>query len=163
MCECSFNDDFAKTLHLKGRRHRLNYKKNYDPTIKVVIVCYHVYNIPKKSNNIPKKSNNIPKKSNNIPKKSNNKTLLTQVDIQPSKREKLAEQRNRRRQEDMERRRNMMENRRSMWDQSRWRVEEEWMEWKDAYYWHHYDGLKAQNDKEYEEMCNAEKERAKKV
>ena len=142
MCECSFNDDFAKTLHLKGRRHRLNYKKNYDPTIKVVMVCFHVYNIPKKSNN---------------------KTLLTQVDIQPSKREKLAEQRNRRRQEDMERRRNMMENRRSMWDQSRWRAEEEWMEWNDAYYWHHYDGPKAQKDKEYEEMCNAEKEKAKKV
>lgn len=26
MCECYFNDEFAKVLHCKGRRHRLNYK-----------------------------------------------------------------------------------------------------------------------------------------
>ena len=35
MCDCTFNDDLAKELHLKGRRHRLNYKKNYDPSLKV--------------------------------------------------------------------------------------------------------------------------------
>jgi len=26
MCDCYFNDEFAKVLHCKGRRHRLNYK-----------------------------------------------------------------------------------------------------------------------------------------
>ena len=35
MCDCTFNDDLAKDLHLKGRRHRLNYKKKYDPTLRV--------------------------------------------------------------------------------------------------------------------------------
>ena len=29
MCECYFNDEFAKVLHCKGRRHRLNYKVQY--------------------------------------------------------------------------------------------------------------------------------------
>lgn len=37
MCDCTFNDDLAKELHLKGRRHRLNYKKNYDPSLKVEV------------------------------------------------------------------------------------------------------------------------------
>ena len=27
LCECKFNDASAKDLHLKGRRHRLSYKK----------------------------------------------------------------------------------------------------------------------------------------
>ena len=27
LCECKFNDANAKDLHLKGRRHRLSYKK----------------------------------------------------------------------------------------------------------------------------------------
>ena len=35
MCECFFNDEFAKRLHVKGRRHRLNYKKMYDPKLYV--------------------------------------------------------------------------------------------------------------------------------
>ena len=26
MCDCYFNDVFAKKAHVKGRRHRLNYK-----------------------------------------------------------------------------------------------------------------------------------------
>ena len=26
MCDCFFNDDNAKLMHCKGRRHRLNYK-----------------------------------------------------------------------------------------------------------------------------------------
>ena len=26
MCKCYFNCEFAKVLHCKGRRHRLNYK-----------------------------------------------------------------------------------------------------------------------------------------
>lgn len=26
LCECSFNDPNAKDMHLKGRRHRLQYK-----------------------------------------------------------------------------------------------------------------------------------------
>lgn len=26
LCECSFNDPNAKEMHLKGRRHRLQYK-----------------------------------------------------------------------------------------------------------------------------------------
>lgn len=28
LCECSFNDPNAKEMHLKGRRHRLQYKKS---------------------------------------------------------------------------------------------------------------------------------------
>lgn len=28
LCECSFNDPNAKEMHLKGRRHRLQYKVN---------------------------------------------------------------------------------------------------------------------------------------
>lgn len=35
MCDCYFNDDFATKAHVKGRRHRLNYKKTYDPTLYV--------------------------------------------------------------------------------------------------------------------------------
>ncbi|XP_065912884.1 zinc finger RNA-binding protein-like isoform X2 [Dysidea avara] len=35
MCDCYFNDEFAKVLHCKGRRHRLNYKKTYQPDLKV--------------------------------------------------------------------------------------------------------------------------------
>lgn len=32
LCECSFNDPNAKEMHLKGRRHRLQYKvsKNFN-------------------------------------------------------------------------------------------------------------------------------------
>ena len=47
-----------------------------------------------------------------------------QVEIQPSKREKIAEQKARRRAEETERRRNMVESRRHIWEQSRWRAEE---------------------------------------
>lgn len=35
MCDCYFNDAFAKRAHVKGRRHRLNYKKTYDSSIYV--------------------------------------------------------------------------------------------------------------------------------
>ncbi|KAL5481951.1 hypothetical protein EMCRGX_G022227 [Ephydatia muelleri] len=35
MCDCYFNDVFAKKAHVKGRRHRLNYKKQYQPDLKV--------------------------------------------------------------------------------------------------------------------------------
>lgn len=35
MCDCFFNDDNAKLMHCKGRRHRLNYKKEHDPTLVV--------------------------------------------------------------------------------------------------------------------------------
>lgn len=35
MCDCYFNDAFAKKAHVKGRRHRMNYKKMYDSTIYV--------------------------------------------------------------------------------------------------------------------------------
>ena len=35
MCDCYFNDEFATKAHIKGRRHRLNYKKTYDSTIYV--------------------------------------------------------------------------------------------------------------------------------
>ncbi|XP_051551025.1 zinc finger RNA-binding protein [Myxocyprinus asiaticus] len=31
LCECSFNDPNAKDMHLKGRRHRLQYKKKVNP------------------------------------------------------------------------------------------------------------------------------------
>lgn len=118
MCDCSFNDEFAKNLHLKGRRHRLNYKKNYDPTLK--------------------------------------------VDIQPSKREKLVEQKARRKIEEAERRKNMAENRRHVWEQHRWRVEEEWREWAEARSWHQYEAMRKQQDKAYEQRCAAEKEHCKK-
>ena len=26
LCDCFFNDEHARTMHCKGRRHRLNYK-----------------------------------------------------------------------------------------------------------------------------------------
>ena len=35
MCDCYFNDGYARRAHIKGRRHRLNYKKTYDPAIYV--------------------------------------------------------------------------------------------------------------------------------
>ncbi|ESN98446.1 hypothetical protein HELRODRAFT_101626 [Helobdella robusta] len=35
LCECSFSDPHAKYVHSKGRRHRLQYKKKVDPTLKV--------------------------------------------------------------------------------------------------------------------------------
>ena len=35
MCDCYFNDDWAKKAHAKGRRHRLNYKKLYQPDLYV--------------------------------------------------------------------------------------------------------------------------------
>lgn len=35
LCECRFNDVVAKTAHMKGRRHRLSYKKKVDPKLKV--------------------------------------------------------------------------------------------------------------------------------
>ncbi len=35
LCDCYFNDEFATKAHIKGRRHRLNYKKTYDPTLYV--------------------------------------------------------------------------------------------------------------------------------
>lgn len=35
MCECKFNDPNAKEMHMKGRRHRLQYKKKVDPQLVV--------------------------------------------------------------------------------------------------------------------------------
>lgn len=29
LCDCEFNDSVAKDMHLKGRRHRLNYKVRF--------------------------------------------------------------------------------------------------------------------------------------
>uniref|UniRef100_A0A8C9RHV2 Zinc finger RNA binding protein 2 n=1 Tax=Scleropages formosus TaxID=113540 RepID=A0A8C9RHV2_SCLFO len=37
LCECSFNDPNAKDMHLKGRRHRLQYKKKVNPELPVDI------------------------------------------------------------------------------------------------------------------------------
>ncbi|XP_063147047.1 zinc finger RNA-binding protein 2 [Candoia aspera] len=37
LCECSFNDPSAKDMHLKGRRHRLQYKKKVNPGLPVEI------------------------------------------------------------------------------------------------------------------------------
>jgi hypothetical protein len=35
LCDCKFNDPFAKEMHMKGRRHRLQYKKKVvDPRIR---------------------------------------------------------------------------------------------------------------------------------
>lgn len=33
MCECRFNDPNAKEMHMKGRRHRLQYKKKVNPDL----------------------------------------------------------------------------------------------------------------------------------
>ncbi|XP_022250581.1 zinc finger RNA-binding protein-like [Limulus polyphemus] len=35
LCECRFNDPNAKEIHLKGKRHRLRYKKKVDPELVV--------------------------------------------------------------------------------------------------------------------------------
>nr|CAG4649186.1 EOG090X037N [Scapholeberis mucronata] len=35
LCDCRFNDVNAKDMHLKGRRHRLMYKKKVDPNLMV--------------------------------------------------------------------------------------------------------------------------------
>lgn len=35
MCECRFNDPNAKEMHMKGRRHRLQYKKKVNPDLVV--------------------------------------------------------------------------------------------------------------------------------
>lgn len=37
LCDCRFNDPNAKELHLKGRRHRLQYKRKVDPNLPVDI------------------------------------------------------------------------------------------------------------------------------
>uniref|UniRef100_A0A8C7W694 Zinc finger RNA-binding protein n=1 Tax=Oncorhynchus mykiss TaxID=8022 RepID=A0A8C7W694_ONCMY len=37
LCECSFNDPNAKEMHLKGRRHRLQYKKKVNPELQVEV------------------------------------------------------------------------------------------------------------------------------
>nr|CAB3267939.1 ZF(C2H2)-54 zinc finger protein [Phallusia mammillata] len=35
LCECEFNDPSARELHVRGRRHKLSYKKKVDPSIEV--------------------------------------------------------------------------------------------------------------------------------
>ena len=35
LCECKFNDPNAKEMHMKGRKHRLQYKKKVDPSLQV--------------------------------------------------------------------------------------------------------------------------------
>ncbi|XP_076331908.1 zinc finger RNA-binding protein-like isoform X2 [Tachypleus tridentatus] len=35
LCECRFNDPNAKEIHMKGRRHRLRYKRKVDPDLVV--------------------------------------------------------------------------------------------------------------------------------
>lgn len=35
LCDCQFNDLNAKEMHLKGRRHRAQYKKKVDHTIEL--------------------------------------------------------------------------------------------------------------------------------
>ena len=37
LCDCKFSDPNAKEMHLKGRRHRLQYKKKVDPQLEVDI------------------------------------------------------------------------------------------------------------------------------
>lgn len=37
LCDCKFNDDSAKNAHVKGRRHRWNYKKKVDPKLVVLL------------------------------------------------------------------------------------------------------------------------------
>lgn len=33
LCDCKFSDPNAKNMHMKGRRHRTNYKKKVDPML----------------------------------------------------------------------------------------------------------------------------------
>lgn len=35
LCECKFNDPNAKEMHMKGRRHRLAFKKKVNPNLQV--------------------------------------------------------------------------------------------------------------------------------
>lgn len=35
LCECKFSDPNAKEMHMKGRKHRLQFKKKVDPKLKV--------------------------------------------------------------------------------------------------------------------------------
>ncbi|UJR20861.1 hypothetical protein I4U23_023971 [Adineta vaga] len=35
LCDCTFNDANAKDTHLKGKRHRISYKKKVDPNLKI--------------------------------------------------------------------------------------------------------------------------------
>ena len=35
LCECKFNDPNAKDMHMKGRRHRLQFKKKVNPDLVV--------------------------------------------------------------------------------------------------------------------------------
>ena len=35
LCNCHFTDVMAKVMHTKGRRHRIQYKKKVDPTLRV--------------------------------------------------------------------------------------------------------------------------------
>uniref|UniRef100_A0A2P2HZK8 Zinc finger RNA-binding protein-like n=2 Tax=Hirondellea gigas TaxID=1518452 RepID=A0A2P2HZK8_9CRUS len=37
LCECRFNDPNAKEMHMKGRRHRLQYKKKVNPDLRVEV------------------------------------------------------------------------------------------------------------------------------
>lgn len=37
LCDCKFNDPNAKEMHMKGRKHRLQYKKKVDPTLPVEV------------------------------------------------------------------------------------------------------------------------------
>lgn len=37
LCECRFNDPNAKEMHMKGRRHRLQYKKKVNPELVVEV------------------------------------------------------------------------------------------------------------------------------
>ncbi|XP_018010676.1 zinc finger RNA-binding protein isoform X2 [Hyalella azteca] len=37
LCDCRFNDPNAKEMHMKGRRHRLQYKKKVNPELQVEI------------------------------------------------------------------------------------------------------------------------------
>ncbi|KAK0052729.1 zinc finger RNA-binding protein-like isoform X2 [Biomphalaria pfeifferi] len=37
LCDCKFNDPNAKEMHLKGRRHRLQFKKKVDPNLQVEV------------------------------------------------------------------------------------------------------------------------------
>jgi len=37
LCDCKFNDPNAKEMHMKGRKHRLQYKKKVDPSLPVEV------------------------------------------------------------------------------------------------------------------------------
>ncbi|CAL8068341.1 unnamed protein product [Calicophoron daubneyi] len=57
LCECQFTNADAKEVHLRGRRHRVQYKKKVDPTLEVE---------SKSNNSLSRKTQNSQKKNETV-------------------------------------------------------------------------------------------------